>query len=261
MGSEFSLVCRGATIRYRRVGQGPALLFLRSEDSLADAPAFIDALARDFDVIIPDHPGFRSSDTPDWLKGIGDAAYFYLDFLEQLGLNRVHMVGGSLGGWMATEIAVRSCERIATMSLIAPFGVRRRGMPFGDIFMWTPEENLQNRLFDPTLAEKFLAAARTQSPETATAYLKDRYATARICWHPRFHNPELERWLSRIARPLHLIWGDSDKVVPVGVAEVWRQALPQARLSVIERCGHLPQLEHPQTTADKIRSFIKEVGA
>jgi pimeloyl-ACP methyl ester carboxylesterase len=90
--------------------------------------------------------------------------------------------------------------------------------------------------------------------------LKDRYATARLCWHPRFHNPELERWLSRIVRPLHLIWGDSDKVVPVGIAEVWQQALPRAQLSVIERSGHLPQLEHPQATADKIRSFIKEVG-
>jgi len=62
-----------------------------------------------------------------------------------------------------------------------------------------------------------------------------------------------------VRKPLHLIWGDSDKVVPVGIAEAWQQALPQARLSVIERSGHLPQLEHPQATADKIRSFIKEV--
>ena len=260
MGSEFSLVCRGATIRYRRFGQGPALLFLRSEDSLADAPAFIDALARDFDVIIPDHPGFRASDTPDWLKGIGDAAYFYLDFLDQLDLDRVHLVGASLGGWIAAEVAIRTCERIATLNLIAPLGVRRKGMPFGDIFMWTPEENLRHRLFDQALAGQFFAEARTHSPGAATAYLKDRYATARLCWHPRFHNPELQRWLPRIVRPLHLIWGDSDKVVPVGIAETWQQALPQARLSVIERSGHLPQLERPQATADKIRSFIKEVG-
>jgi pimeloyl-ACP methyl ester carboxylesterase len=260
MGSEFSLAWRGATIRYRRFGRGPALLFLRSEDSLPDAPAFIDTLAPDFEVIVPDHPGFRTSDMPDWLKGISDAAYFYLDFLDQLDLKDVHLVGGSLGGWMAAEIAVRTCERIATINLIAPFGVRRKGTPFGDIFMWTPEENLQHRLFDQGLAEQFLAAARTQSKDEATAYLKDRYATARLCWHPRFHNPELERWLPRIARPLQLIWGDSDKVVPVGIAEVWHQALPQARMSVIERCGHLPQIEHPKATADKIRSFIKGVG-
>lgn len=261
MGSELSLEWRGATIRYRRFGRGPALLFLRSEDSLPDAPAFIDSLSRHFEVIIPDHPGFRTSDTPDWLKGMGDAAYFYLDFLEQLDLTRVHLVGSSLGGRMAAEIAVRTCERIATINLIAPFGVRRRGTSFGDIFMWTPEENLQFRLFDQGLADQFLTAARAQTPETATGYLKDRYATARLAWHPRFHNAELERWLPRIARPLQLIWGESDKVVPVAIAETWRQALPQARLSVIERCGHLPQIEHPKATADKIRSFINEVGS
>ena len=89
---------------------------------------------------------FAASDTPDWLKGIGDAAYFYLDFLEQLGLASVHLVGGSLGGWIAAEVAVRNCGRIATLNLIAPFGVRRKGVAFGDIFMWTPEENLQQPL-------------------------------------------------------------------------------------------------------------------
>ena len=109
MGSEFSLAWRGATICYRRFGQGPALLFLRSEDSLPDAPAFIDSLAQHFEVIIPDHPGFRTSDTPGWLKGIGDVAYFYLDFLEQhtQALNpivnrhlRVVESGVCLGGWI-----------------------------------------------------------------------------------------------------------------------------------------------------------------
>jgi pimeloyl-ACP methyl ester carboxylesterase len=129
---------------------------------------------QDFEVIIPDHPGFRNSDTPDWLKGIGDAAYFYLDFLEQLDLTGIHLVGASLGGWIAAEVALRSCERISTISLIAPFGVRKKGTPFGDIFISTPEENLQHRVFDQALAKQFLAAAQTQSKETATAYLKDR---------------------------------------------------------------------------------------
>jgi pimeloyl-ACP methyl ester carboxylesterase len=258
MSGAFNLAWRGANVRYRRLGRGPTLMFLRSEDSLPDNPEFIDSLAAEFDVIVPDHPGFRTSDTPDWLRGIGDAAYFYLDFFDQLDLARVHVVGSSLGGWMAAEIAIRDCARIATLNLISPFGVRRRGTAFGDIFMWTSEENLHNRLFDRALAEQFSVAARSQSQEEATAYLKDRYAAARLCWHPRFHNPELERWLHRIDRPLHLIWGDSDKIVPRGIAEAWRRVLPQARLSVIERCGHLPQVEHPKATADKIRSFINE---
>jgi pimeloyl-ACP methyl ester carboxylesterase len=261
MQGAFSFAWRGASIRYRRLGQGPVLMFLRSEDSLPDDPDFIDALARDFDVIIPDHPGFRASDTPDWLKGMGDAAYFYLDFLAQHDLTRVHLAGSSLGGWIAAEMAVRSCERIATLNLISPFGVRRRGIAFGDIFMWTPEENLHHGLFDQALAQRLVATTQAQSPDEATAYLKDRYATARLSWNPRFHNPELERWLHRIVRPLQLIWGDCDEVVPVAVAEAWREALPQARLSVIERCGHLPQIEHPKVAAEKIRSFINEARA
>jgi pimeloyl-ACP methyl ester carboxylesterase len=261
MERAFSLAWRGAKIGYRRLGSGPVLVFLRSEDSLPDDPGFVETLSKSFDLIIPDHPGFRSSDTPDWLKGMGDTAYFYLDFLEQLDLTDVHLVGSSLGGWIAAELAIRDTARIATISLIAPFGVRRRGTPFGDIFMWTAEENLENRRFDRALADKFLAAARNQSPEAATAYLKDRYAAARLCWHPRFHNPELERWLHRIDRPLHLIWGDDDKIVPLDVAESWREALPQARLRVIERCGHLPQVEHPRATAETIQSLIHEARA
>jgi pimeloyl-ACP methyl ester carboxylesterase len=254
----FSLAWRGATIRYRRLGRGPVLLFLRSEDSLPDTPEFVDRLAADFDLIIPDHPGFRASDTPPWLKGMGDAAYFYLDFLEHLDLREVHLVGSSLGGWMAAEIAVRDRTRLATISLMAPFGVRRRGTPFGDIFMWTPEENLRHRVLDEILAEQLLAVARGQSQEEATAYLKDRYAAARLCWHPRFHNPELERWLHRIAKPAQLIWGDSDQIVPPAIAEAWREGLPDAHLTVIERCGHLPQIEHPKVAADNIRAFINE---
>jgi pimeloyl-ACP methyl ester carboxylesterase len=260
MVSDLSFVCKGATIRYRRFGEGPALLFFRSEDSLPDAPAFIDSLAQDFEVIVPDHPGFRNSDTPDWLKGIGDIAYSYLDFLDELALDRVHLVGASLGGWAAAEIAIRTCERIATLHLIAPLGVRRKGTPFGDIFLWTPEENLHHRFFDQRLAEQFVASMQAQSKEAATAYLKDRYAAARLCWHPRFYNPELERWLSRIDRPLQLIWGDSDEIIPASIAETWCQALPQARLSMISQCGHLPQIEQPKVVAERIRSFIKEVA-
>ena len=64
-----------------------------------------------------------------------------------------------------------------------------------------------------------------------------------------------------VRRPLHLIWGDNDKIVPVEIAETWREALPHARLSVLERCGHLPQVEHPTATAERIQSFIHEARA
>jgi pimeloyl-ACP methyl ester carboxylesterase len=261
MRNGFSFVCKGARIHYQRSGDGPPLLFLKSEDSLPGSDRFIDALTQEFDVIVPDHPGFGASDTPDWLKGIGDAAYFYLDFFNRLDLTQMHIVGSSLGGWLAAEIAVRNTDRIASITLISPLGVRRKGVPFGDIFMWTPEENLRNRLFDQKTAECLVALARNHSKDEATAYLKDRYAAARLCWHPRFHNPELQRWLHRIDRPLQLIWGDADRIVPPEISAVWRDALPQAQLVMIEQCGHLPHIEHPTTVADKVRLFIKGVGS
>jgi pimeloyl-ACP methyl ester carboxylesterase len=174
-------------------------------------------------------------------------------------LRDVHLVGCSLGGWIAAEIATRTCERIASLSLMAPFGLRQKGVALGDIFIWTPEENITNRLYDPALAERYLAAASEHTTEQATAYLKDRYATARLCWHPRFHNPELERWLHRIERPVQLIWGDSDRIVPREMAVSWQQRLPQAKLTIIDRCGHLPHLEHAAATAETVRSFIREV--
>ena len=67
-------------------------------------------LAKKFDVIAPEHPGFGASDTPPWLDTIGDLANFYLDFLEQLDLRGVHLVGSSLGGWIAAELAVRNTQ-------------------------------------------------------------------------------------------------------------------------------------------------------
>jgi pimeloyl-ACP methyl ester carboxylesterase len=259
MLSELSLVWRGAKIHYRRGGSGAPVLLLKSEDALPLDARFVAALAADFDLIVPDHPGFGQSDTPDWLKGIGDAAYFYLDFIAALQLDSVHVVGCSLGGWLAAEVAIRNCGPLASLTLIAPFGVRRRGAAFGDVFLWTPEENLRNRFFDQTHAEHFLGTIRGHTDHEAAALLKDRYTTARLAWQPRFFNPELERWLHRIARPVQLLWGDSDRVVPPAVAESWRAQLPQARLAMIERCGHLPHIEHPTATADRIKSFIAEV--
>ncbi len=253
-------VSRGATIRYRRAGAGRPLLFLDSEESHGESGPFLDALAENFDVIAPDHPGFGASDTPDWFKGVGDIVYFYLDFMRALDLKGVHLAGASLGGWIAAEIAVRDSSSLASVHLLAPMGARLKGTPFGEIFMWTPEENLRNRFHDEALVGRLLARLRARTHEEATAYLRDRYATARLGWHPRLYNPELQRWLHRVDKPLQLLWGDEDKVVPLALANVWREAIPGARLSTFERCGHLPHVERATDVAGMITSFAREVA-
>src|SRR6187551_1603924 len=95
----------GCKVSLRRGGSGVPLLYLHGTDGLAEWPAMLDTLAERFDVIAPDHPGFGASDVPPWIDDVSDVAYLYLDAIEKLGLSRLHVVGQSLGGWIALEMA------------------------------------------------------------------------------------------------------------------------------------------------------------
>src|SRR5215470_10542621 len=98
---------RGCNVGLMRGGAGQPLVILHGASGAGTWLPFMRSLADSYDVIVPEHPGFGVSDTPDWLDTIHDLAYFYLDFLAALDLDRVHLVGVSLGGWIAAEIAIR----------------------------------------------------------------------------------------------------------------------------------------------------------
>ena len=120
MAKETFETVNGCKIRIRRGGQGAPVLYLHGALGVAAWMPFMEALSRRFDVIVPDHPGYGASDTPDWLDNVGDLAYFYLDLMRQLGLSEVHLAGASLGGWIAAEIAVRDCHPLRSLTLTAP---------------------------------------------------------------------------------------------------------------------------------------------
>ncbi len=256
--AESTFTCMGAKLRFRRLGQpgGTPVLYLRSEESLPGDAPFIEALAQRYDLIVPDHPGFGQSDNPDWLRSMTDTAYFYLDFLEHIDAEALHIVGASMGGWIGAEIAVRDSARIASLSLIAPYGLREKGVSYGDVFLWTPEQNIRNRFASEEAAAPYLGQEHT-SRET-TELLKDRYATARLGWAPRFHNPDLQRWLHRIKPKVMLVWGENDMVAPPAMAKAWQTGLPDAQLVSIPACGHLPHMEKTDATLAAVTRFIEE---
>src|SRR5581483_2427847 len=144
-----TLTILGARIHLRRAGHGPPLLFLHGASGVPVWLPVHEKLAEDFELLVPDHPGFGASDTPPWLKNIGDAALYYLDFVEALKLDAVHVVGTSLGGWIAAEAAVRNCAPFKTMTSVAPAGLRIPGLPAGDPFIWSHEEHVRNLYHDP----------------------------------------------------------------------------------------------------------------
>ena len=142
---EEILTVNGAAIRLVRGGRpgAPPLIFLHGAGGHTGWMGFMEALSADYEVLAPEHPGFGKSDDPPWLDGVGDLAYFYLDFLEALGLDRVHLVGTSLGGWIAAELAVRNQTRLASLTLVCAVGITANDAPIDDIFRMSVEENLR----------------------------------------------------------------------------------------------------------------------
>jgi len=240
----------GVQISTLRQGQGQPLLFLHGANGASAWLPLFEELSNAYDVIVPEHPGFGLSDDPDWIKSIPDIAMFYLDFLEQLKLSNVALVGTSLGGWIAAEVAVRSSTTLASLTLVCPAGVRVRGTPIADTFMWGPEESVRNLFFNQAIADRMLSVKPTE--EQLTALLKNRFSTTKLAWEPRGFNPDLEKWLHRIKIPTQVIWGSEDKLIPAAYAEKWKENIPHATVSVLQECGHLPHIEKSDVVASKI---------
>jgi pimeloyl-ACP methyl ester carboxylesterase len=233
-------------------GAGPALVFLHGAGGAQSWMPYMDRLAEHYTVYVPSHPGWGRSDTPDWLDGMGDLAYFYLNFLDALGEDEVHLVGNSLGGWLALEIAVRSTARIQTLTLVSAAGIHVAGVPKGDIFLWDDDERVYNTFFDRKLAEARLA--KQPSEEDADIALKNHFSTAKMAWNPRFYNPVLQKWLHRITVPTLIMWGDSDKIFPPAYGDAMHKLIPGSTLTIVPECGHLPHQE-------KLDDFIAGVTA
>jgi pimeloyl-ACP methyl ester carboxylesterase len=234
----------GCRVNLRRGGSGQPLVYLHGASGAPVIMPFMEKLAGRFEVLVPEHPGYGLSDEPEWLENIHDAAYFYLDFLKQLALTDVILVGSSMGGWMAMEIAVRDTSRLASIVLVSPAGISAPGVQPADIFLLSNEELVRCLFFDPRLAEARLAEPVT--PEAIDIALKNKHTTARLAWEPRLHDPFLPKWLHRIDVPVKIIWGKEDRILPVAFMEEYKRLMPKAQTHVVEGAGHLPQAEKPE---------------
>ncbi|HEY8250582.1 MAG TPA: alpha/beta hydrolase [Burkholderiales bacterium] len=228
----------GCKTHLRRGGAGDPLLFLHGASGAPVVMPFMEKLAQRFDVLVPEHPGWGRSDEPEWLENIHDVAYFYLDFLKHLDLEKAVVVGSSMGGWIAMEMAVRDTSRIKSLVLVSPAGIAAPGVLPADIFLLSPEELVKSLFFDEKLAQ-----ARLAQPEDVDISLKNRHTTARLAWEPRLHDPHLGKWLHRIDVPVKIVWGRQDRILPVGFVDEYKRLLPRADIHILEKCGHLPHAE------------------
>ncbi|HUN45115.1 MAG TPA: alpha/beta fold hydrolase [Stellaceae bacterium] len=246
----------GCAVSVQRAGSGEPLLFLHGARGGMHWLPFMDRLARRFEVIAPEHPGFGLSETPDWLETVGDLAYFYLDFMAALGLRQVNLVGTSLGGWIAAELAVRDESALKTLTLVAAAGIHVKGVPKGDLFLWSPEQLVRNLFVDQRLADAMLSRAVPEAEQDLM--MKNALTTAKLAWQPRLYNPQLAKWLHRIKTPTLLLWGDGDKVIPPAYGPAFRDLIPHSRLRILRECGHVPHIEKTEDYVAAIADFIAE---
>jgi pimeloyl-ACP methyl ester carboxylesterase len=238
----------GCKVNLRRGGSGEPLVFLHGASGAPAILPFMEKLAARFDVLVPEHPGYGLSEEPAWLDNIHDEAYFYLDFLRALDLRNVTLVGNSMGGWIAMEIAVRDTSRLKSLVLVSPAGVAAPGVQPADIFLMSPEELVQNLFVDQRLAQARLAEPVT--PEAVDIDLKNRHTTARLAWEPRLHDPFLPKWLHRIDVPVKIVWGREDRILPAKIADELKRLMPGAEVYLLEDVGHLPHAEKPDLFCD-----------
>jgi pimeloyl-ACP methyl ester carboxylesterase len=265
MGASTQTVdVRGIEITLHRGGQGDPLLYLHSAS--AEATTWNDAferLAARFDVLAPVHPGFPGSGGLDRIQQVGDLVLHYVDLLNVLAVRRAHVVGSSLGGWIAAELASLYPERVGTLVLAGAAGLWIEGAPIEEVFGIMPGQ-LAERLFHDQqhpVAQMLHAAGETafDTPppeEVLLAFHQATEATARVAWNPYFHNPSLERRLDRIGAPTLVLWGAEDALIPKAHAERYRDRIAGAELRTIDPCGHLPVIERPDAFAAAVLAFL-----
>lgn len=258
----------GAAIRLFRGGPeggGAApVVFLHGAGGHTGWMAFLDELADRFAVFAPEHPGFGHSDDPPWLDEIADLAYFHLDLLQALGLKRVHLIGTSLGGWVAAEMAVRNTARLASLTLVGAVGITTGGITANgetipDTFRMEDEENLRRYYADPERAARRSAdlARALTDPAIMAVVAKNRATVTRLAYRPRFHNPGLAKWLHRIDVPTLVISGEADRLVPPVFGEAYNALIPGSRLVVLQGAGHAPFDERKDAF---LAAFYQHVG-
>ncbi|HTY54663.1 MAG TPA: alpha/beta hydrolase, partial [Candidatus Binataceae bacterium] len=141
--------------------------------------------------------------------------------------------------------------------LIDAVGLKVEGAPIADIFAPAPPEARRLFFYDPESELAMTMVPDVPSPELLEMVLRAREGTARVGWNPYLADPRLRERLYRISVPTLLIWGDTDRVVPIQHANAYKQGITQSRLAMINNCGHCPPFEKPEETASLIASFLK----
>jgi pimeloyl-ACP methyl ester carboxylesterase len=237
-------------------GEGSPILFLHGAQGFAPEHPYVRLLSARHHLIAPSHPGFGQSSLPDWIDATEDIAYIHLELMDRLGLAQVDVIGCSLGGWIAAELATKSPTSVRRMVLVGPVGVKTGPidkLDIPDIFA-TPQNQMERLLFhDP---ERMRIDPSQLTDDQLAISARNRETLALLVWEPYMHNPKLRHRLHRVTAPTLFLRGESDGLVSAEYLAAYARLLPNARIGTIAAAGHAPHMEQPEAFAAKVLAFL-----
>ncbi|MCH8901367.1 MAG: alpha/beta fold hydrolase [Chloroflexi bacterium] len=261
------IATRVGKVQVRRSGEGDPLVYLHSAAGEGEGLTLLDDLAARHEVIAPMFPGFGESEGIEQIDGMEDAVFHLLDLFDQLKLAAPALMGLSLGGWMAAELATRYPDRVSRLILVNPAGLYIKGAEIKDIFGRAPSEMAADLFADQShpMAQMMRQVDRTLADSVALSaipfelirpQLQALAATARLAWNPYLHNPKLRPRLERISVPTLVVRGAHDTLIPAAHAQAYVDEIAGAKLQVVPNAAHLISVERPAELAAIVNDFL-----
>src|ERR1700682_2025552 len=224
-------------------GEGHPFLLLHGGGGPLTVSGFADLLAaqRPARVIAPTHPGFGGTPRPDSLASVPGLAALYIALLAELGVRDATVIGNSIGGWIAAEMALLDTSRISSFVLVDAVGIEVPGHPVVDFFSLTPRQVAELSYHDP---DRFGIDPSKLSPEALTVMAGNR-ATLVVYGGTSMNDAGLAERLAGVTPPTLVVWGDSDRIADADYGRAFADAIPGARFKLLPDTGHLPQIETP----------------
>ncbi len=241
---------RAAPVNVFEGGSGPDLLFLHSAGGITADNPFLAALAAKYHVLAPQLPGYGDSGDSDSLRDMLDVTLHCFDVLEALGLHRPILVGHSLGGMIAAEMAAIRPAEVERLCLIASAGLWLDAHPVPDIFTLLPREFPDYLFHDAEAGARMMTANTNLSdPAFLIPFLVNNARQLGMAGKLLFPIPDrgLKERIHRIRARTVLVWGDSDRLFPAPYAHAFKDAIAGSELVIVPEAGHMVPVE--QTAA------------
>jgi pimeloyl-ACP methyl ester carboxylesterase len=245
-------------LQLRYGGTGEPLLVLHGELGVPGWLRAYELLAEHFTVYVPSLPGFGQSARPDWIISVRDLAAWVTWFVRDLHLSQpLNVIGCSMGGWIAAEIATVNAALFKKMVLVGAAGLKPEGGEVWDYFVHAPREAFTQAFYDPERVPEYVQYyGKSWTPEEEIQAESNREMASRLLWKPYMRSHTLPGLLRGIATPTLVVWGREDAIIPLNVCQLYQRAIPGATANIIESCGHMPEMEKPTEFVQVVLDFL-----